>query len=383
MLYVSLALSALLLAVVNAVALYPRKPRVGTASALSAAAIIPTCYCTTLMVPALNALLVAVAGAVCWRVGARPRWFLVSSLVATVIAYALISWLVVLPEIREWERLKPSYPAESLADRLGYEDRARPGARPGTHGGERLAQFETRIGQRIEEERRTYRTWRRSRALERLHAGVVRQFIDSPGFGPARLPMQGTPRDLELDDSEETRPEEPPRTIWQPSPPYASPDPASGIVRKAEPDFVRAHDDNTLTFLNPTGFGYGPDRAHIFGFKPHRFSQPQESPVRWRVQRLELLSLLKYGEPRAYVSDKLPTMDELRDAPTRSLDAFEQEALTNLYAGEDVMVREGPDQVRMLGSIRAVKQCVRCHEVERGVLLGAFSYRLVREAAKD
>jgi hypothetical protein len=30
----------------------------------------------------------------------------------------------------------------------------------------------------------------------------------------------------------------------------------------------------------------------------------------------------------------------------------------------------------MLGSLRAAKQCLDCHNVQRGELLGAFSYRL-------
>jgi len=39
--------------------------------------------------------------------------------------------------------------------------------------------------------------------------------------------------------------------------------------------------------------------------------------------------------------------------------------------------------MRMFGSLRAAQQCVRRHDVDRGELLGAFSYKLVREAAKD
>src|SRR5262249_61836230 len=106
-------------------------------------------------------------------------------------------------------------------------------------------------------------------------------------------------------------------------------------------------------------------------------------PTRWAVERLELVGLLKYEEPVVYLSDYLPRMDELRDAPTRPLDAFEQEALAALRGGQDLMVQDGPDRMRMLGSLRAAKQCLRCHRVEHGELLGAFSYRLVPEATQD
>src|SRR5258708_39906209 len=101
-----------------------------------------------------------------------------------------------------------------------------------------------------------------------------------------------------------------------------------------------------------------------------------EAPLRWIVQDLELVSLLKHDEPVAYVSKNLPRMDELREAKTRPLDAFERDALEVLRRGEDLKVQNASREIRMLGSIRAVKQCLQCHEVERGDLLGAFSYRL-------
>jgi hypothetical protein len=169
----------------------------------------------------------------------------------------------------------------------------------------------------------------------------------------------------------------------QPSRPYSFPEPAPGTLRAAESDFGGTHEDNAIAFLNPLDFGYVKDREHVAGFRPHQFGRKPDAPKRWQVERLELVGLLKYDEPVVYLSDYLPKMDELRDAPTRPLDAFEQEALTALRGGEDLMVRDGSDRMRMLGSLRAAKQCLRCHQVERGDLLGAFSYRLAREATRD
>ncbi|HVU89715.1 MAG TPA: hypothetical protein VHD36_20465 [Pirellulales bacterium] len=91
--------------------------------------------------------------------------------------------------------------------------------------------------------------------------------------------------------------------------------------------------------------------------------------------RVELVSLLKFSEPRVYVSDYLPAMDELRDAPTRPLDAFEQQGLAALKNGEDIVSEDKPPTIRALGALRALKQCLQCHTVEEGRLLGAFSYR--------
>ena len=62
-------------------------------------------------------------------------------------------------------------------------------------------------------------------------------------------------------------------------------------------------------------------RERVAGFLPHRFSKVPEATT-WQVQRIELVGLLKHPEPVAYLSDRLPAMAELRDAPTRPLDAF-------------------------------------------------------------
>ena len=78
----------------------------------------------------------------------------------------------------------------------------------------------------------------------------------------------------------------------------------------------------------------------------------------------------------------LPTSEGF-NRPTRPLNAFEQEELGALRRGGDLMVQERADRVYMLGSIRAVKQCVHCHHVPRGELLGAFSYKLVRKETKE
>ena len=37
----------------------------------------------------------------------------------------------------------------------------------------------------------------------------------------------------------------------------------------------------------------------------------------------------------------------------------------------------------MLGSLRATKECLQCHRVEHGALLGAFSYELLRDPQID
>jgi hypothetical protein len=384
MLYFSLAVSALLLLVVNGIVLRGGKPRLGSAMALCASALIVT-FLLTLVLLTFNALLVLLAGAACWAAGTRPRWFLLWSSVATVAAYALFSWWVVVPEIREWQRVKEAHPGESLVDRLANEGRARPAAAAPPHALARLSAFETRMQTLAEQERLTevqrngYMAWRRNMALERMHAGVVQQFIDSPGFGPARMPAVARPNYVEWQETEDGPPEVPDEHIRQPVPDYTPAEPNADILAIAAPEFVDAHDRNMLGFLDPSDFGVGKDRAHVYVFKPHHFREGAAAPERWRVARLDLIGVLKYYEPRAYVSEHLPAMDELRDAPTRSLDPFEGRAVATLLRGEDVVVQEAGDRMAMLGSIRAVKQCAHCHQVTRGELLGAFSYKLIRK----
>ena len=98
--------------------------------------------------------------------------------------------------------------------------------------------------------------------------------------------------------------------------------------------------------------------------------------------RLELVSLLKFDEPRVYVLDHLPRMDQLshNNAPTRPLNSFESEALQKLRADEDIVVSFQETKYRMLGSLRAAKKCLDCHSVQRGDLLGAFSYDLLHSS---
>ena len=67
-------------------------------------------------------------------------------------------------------------------------------------------------------------------------------------------------------------------------------------------------------------------------------------------------------------------MDLLQGVPLRPLDEFEHLSLPRLGQGEDLIVMQAASRLRVLGAIRAGKQCLSCHEAQRGDLLGAFSY---------
>jgi hypothetical protein len=300
-------------------------------------------------------------------------------------------------EIKEREGLRERYPTESLAERLAYETRppeapARLAARTDSRiahadssnlsDSKSLTDLEDRINWAA--------SWR-ARNLRLLHENAVEDFIESPGFGVMR--MSGPLKQyIEFPEAEPIPLPSPRGDAISPGFEYG----LSADKSVSSPGDVLAdlpatktlqdlHDEGVVDFVNPKGFGYIKDRDHVKGFQPHQFramphlDESANEKQRWSIQRLELVSLLKHAEPVAYVSEHLPRMDELRHAKTRPLDAFEKTALAALRRGEDLKVESTTHCIRMLGSIRAVKQCLDCHRVKRGDLLGAFSYTLRRD----
>ena len=54
-----------------------------------------------------------------------------------------------------------------------------------------------------------------------------------------------------------------------------------------------------------------------------------------------------------------------------------------LESGEELATRSTASDIRMLGAVRAASQCLQCHQVRHGDMLGAFSYEIVREGAAE
>jgi hypothetical protein len=110
----------------------------------------------------------------------------------------------------------------------------------------------------------------------------------------------------------------------------------------------------------------------------------------WTIRDRQLVSLLKPNSPAVYVlrpvGKHIPrgaerfAADAAREngpAPqVRKLDDFEAAALATLREGKDLVVRTTPDEMRLLGAVRARDGCLKCHGCERGDLLGAFTYTL-------
>jgi hypothetical protein len=317
--------------------------------------------------------------------------------------------------MQEVLELRREYPIESLRHRLAYEHRAivaaetkrdavatsqkggAPAAVPAAQSksanrrqGERLSQLEDRLARASHLDGRAFRY--RQMALQRLyhaHQSAVDEFVNSPGFGVGRMGNLATPTRAHIEmppASPIPQPQAVPYATLpssdeeaaQPQSVVAGPDDPSPM-QKALSDM---HLEGAANFANPLGFGYVHDLDHTIGFQPHAFSQlPQMSQAdgeatRWKIGKLELVSLLRHDEPRVYQSTNLPNMQELEAVPTRALDDFESAALGKLRDGDDLIASSGRTEIRMLGSLRAASQCLDCHHVDRGDLLGAFTYRL-------
>jgi hypothetical protein len=311
----------------------------------------------------LHAALVLLALVVWKSHQGSPRVLLAYLIVAAALPYGLIAYLTI-DYGAEQHRLKKQYAFESMEARLPAP-KPRAGTKISRETEEHLKSLDKNVGY----ETNDFRTL----MLERLHRDSVQSFIDSPGFGVGRriLPTETTLK-VNLDRRAEP--------IFQPDPV-----PSSSIAESDlhEPKDVKVdplrdlHLSSVVDFAYPRGFGLIVSRQKVAGFIPHQFSMVP-SAEHWKVRTLELVSLLIHDDPVVYVSDELPRMDKMRGGKTRSLNTFEDAGLKRLQEGDDLFLRETNEDIRMLGAVRSIDQCVRCHGGERGDLLGAFTYHLRR-----
>lgn len=330
----------------------------------------------------VQAGLLFVAGIACAALAPlRPRT-LAAAATGCLLAALASEALEIRQERQDLEALRRATQVASLEPRLAYEQQRR-GQEPAAAAPVLSPDVEGTLHE-MELPRRPYRN--RQLGLEWLHTQASKNFAGSEGFGVTRMPRPSRswvdrPELADIAFDEVSSPDE--------DRSYADWDVAffpRDRVEKVEDLHVASRDD----FLDPGGFGWiAEPLTKVAGFISHAFHAPAtaalKDPQAWTVERLELVSLLKFDEPRVYVLDHLPRMDQLasNEAPTRELDAFEAAALARLRTDVDVIVEEGDDAVRMLGSLRAATQCLDCHSVQRGELLGAFSYVLAEGARHE
>ena len=335
MLIISLILTASLLAVVNWIAYRSKKPSLP---------ILGVCLVFLMGPPFFNLYLPGVAlqavlsfFALLERRSARlgPSYFLKLSVAATLIALGVTGVQVFQTE-RGYAQLRARYPFESMEERLPTP---KPSPREKPVALDALGLFAS-----LEYFDGGYRSYQ----LKMLHEDAVGLFIDSAGFGFSRMPrlsessLAMRPRPVPLQPG--------PRLASTSSPGEWMPPTASD-----EQPLARLFVKSVGDFINSRGFGYLKDRRHVAGFESHRFSEVPEPTERWpkpsdrwQVQTLDLVGLILHDKPQVYVSDHLPSMDELRAAPTRPLDKFESVGLNAMRGGDDLLIARVGDVTRML-----------------------------------
>ena len=382
MLYMSLGVSVVMLVVVNLIVRRAKYPVPPAMLVCLVSPFVPFCGMVFFPAAALSAVCAGVLLLIVFIPRYGKRLYLPLSLVATLVAYVIVGWPAA-EQYQETAKLQQQYPFESMEKRLPVRARAGEPSRP--TNGAKLDQFEQAVEDFEEKDvrergERNSDNWQnvvpRSDQLRALHEHAVDRFVDSPGFGQGRMTRRRTDTKVLEDGGHGSPP--------VPQPDYASPFVHPPLELSAElPDthtrtLRELHDTGVLDFVNPTGFGYVKDRGRVAGFQAHGMSKVPAAGWRWSVARLDLVGVVVHDKPVVYLSPNLPRMDELRDAPTRPLDAFETAGLDALRKGEDLYARGTDTAARMLGAVRAAKQCTTCHACERGELLGAFAYGLRR-----
>jgi hypothetical protein len=299
-----------------------------------------------------------------WLAQVRVRT-LATALFLTMLAVYGFAIYSGLSEMQQLMALKAANPFKSLADRLEFE-KTTPSISSSSHQPIYLAPFVAfQLNEQDKQHHAEYfdRAW----ALKELHENTAMHFARAAGFGVMRMPS--IRREIVRLK---------PRTPIQ-LPAAIALDPANA----AKSQLPELHQNALFNFVDPNRIGYVPSRDQVAGFESHRLSSLQsnndESSTKptWKVNRLELVSLLRHTEPCVYVAKAMPAMDKLAEVPTRPLNRFEQTALPQLTTQENVVVDQQSEHIQMLGALRAGKSCLECHEVDRGKLLGAFSYEFV------
>jgi hypothetical protein len=357
--------------------------------------------CLMSPIMALTALLVSLVATGCLLANASVASFRLAAVAVTVVAFLVCG--IVPIHFKEIARLRAAHPFESLSERLAYETRAQPATAQSaiTHEASvRLKALESNLSFTVRY------SWRAAE-LKKSHQSYFLHFVNSPDFGvmltfpkaPSML-FQTVAQSIATGHERGAEPKgefsirlapadhEDPRGASEYRDPWNAERSDSTkklpVLATTKDSFHQLHRRSLLDFLDPVNYGYVRDRDQVAGFRAHRFESPPvlggiETPERWQIRRLDLVSLLKHPQPMAYVTDNLPNMDELRKVPVRPLDDIETAMLVQVQAGDDLQLRMTADRIRMLGAIRATNQCLECHHVKRGDLLGAFSYRLSRQ----
>ncbi len=100
----------------------------------------------------------------------------------------------------------------------------------------------------------------------------------------------------------------------------------------------------------------------------------------WTIARLQLIPLMKQTASGSVSDHCKLTAWEIYESSPEKLNAFEQRAVAQLESNlaEKVVLTSSDGEIQVVGPLRAVGRCTKCHQVPDGTLLGVLSYRLTR-----
>jgi len=212
-------------------------------------------------------------------------------------------------------------------------------------------------------------------SLAYLHRQVVEIFIDRPGFGKGRMFFVRVPEDIV----------KAPKSLTE-----QAADTAERPAEQRRPETEKAKKPShfSVSLLPKSGF---------VGQFPAANKKEE-----WSLRGVLLIGVAKHPEPVVYLAGQVPgeTADQQegpqavkkegpkppakgeakatpKEVPTRKPDAFEAEAIKAILGGGGPQAEWRDREMRAVAGIYAGQQCLNCHE-QKGQLLGAFAYRLVR-----
>lgn len=313
-----------------------------------------------------------------------PRLLMRSSMLLVVLA--LIYWTNEKPfHLDRLIAARANFPIENIDLRLEFERRAED-VSPDVESEITLAdKVDARLKASEIANKESKANFGRVAELERIHGEKHERFVRQIGFGAIRMRGVGggieTPDLPSIDFASALVDEKNPEWLWSL---YNNNEPLAVKLGQVD-NLSELHFAGENDFLNTNMLGFvtkaRPEKVHAAGFVPHAFHDglAVEKAAEFKslqLKKLELISLLKFDEPRAYVLDHLPRMDELskEGITTRELTPFELNALDQLRSDENVVIEQHDDVILMMGSLRTATHCLDCHAGARGKLLGAFSY---------
>lgn len=141
--------------------------------------------------------------------------------------------------------------------------------------------------------------------------------------------------------------------------------------------FKEAHQRAVRTFVDSKGFGIA--RIRQKGYWLHGkiiFEDVKYDTFHRRESGPFLIGLSPEYGPRYFDTRYPPSKKKITSSEYRSLTEDEHAAIAKLRAGKAYAKITSPEhrRIRVLAPLLASENCLACHEVQEGELLGAFAY---------